>query len=146
MTATGSALRGPVLWRLHVPPAKAPDILAKLEPLGAQWTLDWGGGLIWLALDGEVDTIRAAAETAGGQAMLVRAPEAIRGSVPAQHPRHPQVAALEARVRRAFDPAGIFETGRFLGEARSEEHTSELQSLMRNSYAVFCLKKKNKQK
>src|SRR3546814_10883372 len=28
---------------------------------------------------------------------------------------------------------------------RSEEHTSELQSLMRNSYAVFCLKKKNQQ-
>src|SRR3546814_9038653 len=27
---------------------------------------------------------------------------------------------------------------------KSEEHTSELQSLMRNSYAVFCLKKKNK--
>src|SRR3546814_2529310 len=27
---------------------------------------------------------------------------------------------------------------------RSEEHTSELQSLMRNSYAVFCLKKKKK--
>src|SRR3546814_8025938 len=29
--------------------------------------------------------------------------------------------------------------------ARSEEHTSELQSLMRISYAVFCLTKKNKQ-
>src|SRR3546814_1578638 len=29
-------------------------------------------------------------------------------------------------------------------EPRSEEHTSELQSLMRSSYAVFCLKKKNK--
>src|SRR3546814_2848423 len=29
------------------------------------------------------------------------------------------------------------------GAARSEEHTSELQSLMRISYAVFCLKKKN---
>src|SRR3546814_10301465 len=29
-----------------------------------------------------------------------------------------------------------------LGESRSEEHTSELQSLMRISYAVFCLKKK----
>src|SRR3546814_2692528 len=28
---------------------------------------------------------------------------------------------------------------------RSEEHTSELQSLMRSSYAVFCLKKKTKQ-
>src|SRR3546814_5472076 len=30
--------------------------------------------------------------------------------------------------------------------ARSEEHTSELQSLMRNSYAVFCLKKKKQKK
>src|SRR3546814_4770594 len=30
------------------------------------------------------------------------------------------------------------------GTPRSEEHTSELQSLMRISYAVFCLKKKNK--
>src|SRR3546814_1562426 len=34
---------------------------------------------------------------------------------------------------------------RFEGEARSEEHTSELQSLMRISYAVFCLKKKNRE-
>src|SRR3546814_14464539 len=32
----------------------------------------------------------------------------------------------------------------FDGGVRSEEHTSELQSLMRISYAVFCLKKKNK--
>src|SRR3546814_7085546 len=31
-----------------------------------------------------------------------------------------------------------------VGYVRSEEHTSELQSLMRISYAVFCLKKKNK--
>src|SRR3546814_7514321 len=29
------------------------------------------------------------------------------------------------------------------GKGRSEEHTSDLQSLMRSSYAVFCLKKKN---
>src|SRR3546814_1580039 len=32
--------------------------------------------------------------------------------------------------------------GRVSQKMRSEEHTSELQSLMRNSYAVFCLKKK----
>src|SRR3546814_6078043 len=32
----------------------------------------------------------------------------------------------------------------WLDELRSEEHTSELQSLMRISYAVFCLKKKKK--
>src|SRR3546814_4016495 len=33
--------------------------------------------------------------------------------------------------------------GTYIRSLRSEEHTSELQSLMRNSYAVFCLKKKN---
>src|SRR3546814_7109245 len=36
----------------------------------------------------------------------------------------------------------VFRVGAFKS-ARSEEHTSELQSLMRISYAVFCLKKKN---
>src|SRR3546814_7795452 len=36
--------------------------------------------------------------------------------------------------------------GRFVGDFRSEEHTSELQSLMRISYAVFCLKKKKIEK
>src|SRR3546814_9457542 len=35
---------------------------------------------------------------------------------------------------------------RLPGATRSEEHTSELQSLMRISYAVFCLKKKKKKK
>src|SRR3546814_4897681 len=37
---------------------------------------------------------------------------------------------------------GIAQPGRVRGDSRSEEHTSELQSLMRISYAVFCLKKK----
>src|SRR3546814_3361296 len=36
--------------------------------------------------------------------------------------------------------------GQWNWQARSEEHTSELQSLMRSSYAVFCLKKKKKKK
>src|SRR3546814_6577368 len=35
------------------------------------------------------------------------------------------------------------ENQRTAARTRSEEHTSELQSLMRTSYAVFCLKKKN---
>src|SRR3546814_1239085 len=41
------------------------------------------------------------------------------------------------------DDFGTFQLRDSIG--RSEEHTSELQSLMRISYAVFCLKKKNKQ-
>src|SRR3546814_9509184 len=43
---------------------------------------------------------------------------------------------------------GFTERNRFMKGmfSRSEEHTSELQSLMRISYAVFCLKKKNRKK
>src|SRR3546814_6251819 len=38
----------------------------------------------------------------------------------------------------------VFDTGGAIAGGRSEEHTSELQSLMRISSAVFCLKKKNR--
>src|SRR3546814_6351699 len=48
-------------------------------------------------------------------------------------------AALSAA---ADVPAAFVEVRRAFGEDRSEEHTSELQSLMRITYAVFCLKKK----
>src|SRR3546814_9040321 len=44
----------------------------------------------------------------------------------------------------AFPPFNQCFARQVNGPARSEEHTSELQSLMRISYAVFCLKKKNK--
>src|SRR3546814_5975030 len=48
-------------------------------------------------------------------------------------------------IANGIDPSA-FEDARSRCELRSEEHTSELQSLMRISYAVFCLKKKTKQK
>src|SRR3546814_6451414 len=45
---------------------------------------------------------------------------------------------------RPLKPTGLPESLPWnMPPKRSEEHTSELQSLMRNSYAVFCLKKKN---
>src|SRR3546814_6862864 len=43
----------------------------------------------------------------------------------------------------AISKAADMQLARNLAVERSEEHTSELQSLMRISYAVFCLKKKN---
>src|SRR3546814_2911521 len=51
-----------------------------------------------------------------------------------------RLAVGQRHVRLAPVAAGA------LAVARSEEHTSELQSLMRSSYAVFCLKKKNTQR
>src|SRR3546814_8467894 len=75
--------------------------------------------------------------------------------------------AMRSRVRRRYRSERIFRTTGFLavslsvlflafllsdmlskgasGFQRSEEHTSELRSLMRISYAVFCLKKKKNQ-
>src|SRR3546814_4399115 len=58
----------------------------------------------------------------------------------------PAAAVQEARVRlqslEALDDDDRI-TAHVKAISRSEEHTSELQSLMRISYAVFCLKKKN---
>src|SRR3546814_2848624 len=57
--------------------------------------------------------------------------------LPGHAPTPPRgVGCRSVRCRRT--------SGRGAGRGRSEEHTSELQSLMRISYAVFCLKKKNK--
>src|SRR3546814_5863123 len=57
----------------------------------------------------------------------------LRGMMEGRYPAAPITATLGFRLVEVAE-------GR-----RSEEHTSELQSLMRISYAVFCLKKKNKQ-
>src|SRR3546814_213354 len=61
---------------------------------------------------------------------------------------NPKAAAVFRRV--GYAPLGelsrharVLRHGDHAHRLRSEEHTSELQSLMRNSYAVFCLKKKN---
>jgi glycolate oxidase FAD binding subunit len=85
-----------------------------LEALGdTEWLLDWAGALVWLASRAPAATVREAAVAAGGHAMLVRGDAALRAVVPALHPPAPGVARLEACVRRAFDPDGVFDTGRF---------------------------------
>src|SRR3546814_3326190 len=62
---------------------------------------------------------------------------------------HQQLQFFGARDRIAFEDKMIDDdlprVARSGGARRSEEHTSELQSLMRNSYAVFCLQKKTKE-
>src|SRR3546814_5320838 len=55
-----------------------------------------------------------------------------------------QAEAIRAQVAQMLSQSFLIEHATVQTESkqRSEEHTSELQSLMRNSYAVFCLKKK----
>src|SRR3546814_2366514 len=60
----------------------------------------------------------------------------------------PAVAGPDHQLLRGRPAPGFGRArrARTAGRIRSEEHTSELQSLMRISYAVFCLKKKKKKK
>src|SRR3546814_5955443 len=79
----------------------------------------------------------------------VRAQAALRTSWRARTGRAPTPSGARAGADEVW--AGVrcrFARGQPMrgDDWRSEEHTSELQSLMRISYAVFCLKKKNKEK
>src|SRR3546814_4338133 len=57
--------------------------------------------------------------------------------------RQNALPAGQVSIRLRIDAGSLNEEDHQRGWARSEEHTSELQSLMSNSYAVFCLTKKN---
>src|SRR3546814_4324942 len=90
--------------------------------LGFQlFQLDLAQPLLEVALRG--DRLGVAARVAGGDRRRQHVDQEVRVRVQEERHRVP-------RLPRLF--------------ARSEEHTSELQSLMRISYAVFCLKKKKK--
>lgn len=102
-----------MIWRLSVPARQAGELSLELRKLGGRFMLDWAGGLIWFASNADAVAIRTAVEVVGGHAALIRAEEVVRARTPTLHPQSPGVAALEERVRRAFDPVGVFETGRF---------------------------------
>src|SRR3546814_8078576 len=60
--------------------------------------------------------------------------------------RRPVIMGDEVKIATIMTATGSFDHRAIDGADRSEEHTSELQSLMRISYAVFCLKKKTNKK
>src|SRR3546814_7177649 len=91
-------------------------------------------------------TLRNSLDDARKDAVAANAPWAIIGGDRPDIPVHRRFCAAvaelgyvsgERRDRRVEDDRAA--------SVRSEEHTSELQSLMRTSYAVFCLKKKKTQ-
>ena len=107
---------GPV-WRLSVPPASGAAAAASVADVAdVRAIFDWGGGLVWLSVDGAPDAgeaaVRAAAAAAGGHATLVRADAPTRAARAVFQPQATGVAALTARIKRAFDPAGVLNPGR----------------------------------
>src|SRR3546814_7580175 len=105
--------------------ARALGLALTAEPLPAEKAAEWG--LIWKAvedeaLDAEVDALATRFASAPTQGL----------------------AAIKTMIRESWGHTLDEELDLQRDRMRSEEHTSELQSLMRISYAVFCLKKKNK--
>jgi glycolate oxidase FAD binding subunit len=108
-----------IVWRLSLPPSSAAATVAKIaQSAPVEVFYDWGGGLIWLALPfksgGHAALIRGLLPA--GHATLIRAPEALRATVPIFQPSPRPLAALASRVKSAFDPRGILAPGRSQAE------------------------------
>lgn len=106
------------VWRLSLLPGHGPRAMQALAGglPGARWFYDWGGGLVWLGVPAQGDAgagaIRAVLKPLGGHATLVRAPDAIRASVPVFEPLAEPLMRVTAGIKTSFDPAGVFEPGR----------------------------------
>jgi glycolate oxidase FAD binding subunit len=94
------------LWRVSLPPAQGWRFA---EGLDGDVLYDWAGGLVWLASDASVASIRARARQFGGHATLYR------GDGPAFEPLAGALAEINGRVKAAFDPQGLLNPGRFAG-------------------------------
>jgi len=87
------------LWRLSLPSTTA------VLQLPGETLTEWGGAQRWLKTTADATTIRAAAEAAGGHAILFRGGDK---SVGVFHPLKAPVADIHRRLKASFDPAGIF--------------------------------------
>ena len=112
--AQGEAARRP-LWRVSTAPTRGHEIVAQLTP-AAQVYYDWGGGLLWIAMpfsdEPDAAAVRKAVAKCGGHATLIRAPASARAAVDVFQPEDAGVAALNKRVKDAFDPKGVLNPGR----------------------------------
>src|SRR3546814_4817671 len=108
--------------------------------IGRAWAIRWAGDGALVTIDdinmeGGAQVVAEIAN-AGGKADTVHCDitteESIKAAIEGVVAKHGRLDILHNNA--AYVPVEVLE--------RSEEHTSELQSLMRISYAVFCLKKK----
>jgi len=106
------------VWRVSVAPSRGAEVAQAIaRQVDAMWFLDWGGGLLWLAViepgDAGASMIRAAV---GGQghATLVRGSPGLRAAVPVFEPQPGPLAALSRRVKEGFDPRHILNPGRMV--------------------------------
>jgi glycolate oxidase FAD binding subunit len=106
------------IWRISTAPTKGPAVVAAITRYarGARAYYDWSGGLIFIEVPATADAgaadIRRVVATHGGHATLLRAEAPVRAAVDVFQPLDPGVQKLSARIKTAFDPAGILGPGR----------------------------------
>src|SRR3546814_10630483 len=105
---------------------------------------DLGGSLVSLLTLASWGLVNLHVQAAGLDADVFVADSEVRYLAPLFADLRAQARIAEGESWERF-VATLRERGRARTTLRSEEHTSELQSLMRMSYAGFCLKKKKKQ-
>ncbi|WP_338439714.1 glycolate oxidase subunit GlcE [uncultured Aquabacterium sp.] len=98
--------QGVALWRLSVPPTTAP-----LEAHGEQ-LIEWFGGQRWVCTPAPAAAVHALAARVGGHAQAVCAAQPLPCVGAAA--LSPVLLRLHQQVQRAFDPQGVFATGRLL--------------------------------
>src|SRR3546814_5506543 len=106
----------------------------------ARKLLKWGIVLLLAAIAAAALAILVLLSRASVETTAHGAPTRLRLHLPGG--RDIAIPVYVASGRQVRIPG--FLDGPIVRRGRSEEHTSELQSLMRNSYAVFCLKKKKR--
>ncbi|MEC7763199.1 MAG: FAD-binding protein [Pseudomonadota bacterium] len=103
------------VWKVSVKPGDAPGLLDALGARVSDAILDWGGGLMWLAVaeagDCGAEVLRDEIARLGGHATLVRARAETRAAVPVFQPEPAPIAALNRQLKAKFDPRGILNPG-----------------------------------
>jgi glycolate oxidase FAD binding subunit len=114
---------GCTVWRVSIAPSRGAEVgEAVARKLAAEWYLDWGGGLLWVAVAGAEDggatlvrrAIRGQDGRGTGHATLIRGSPALRRAVPVFEPQPPALAALTRRIKESFDPRRILNRGRMV--------------------------------
>ena len=105
------------IWRISVPPQTGANLSDRLTDFpNSEAFLDWGGGLLWLAVGDTnpdyVNQIRAAVSQTSGRATLVRGPEEFRSSIPVFQIQPLEISNLTKRIKKSFDPLRILNPGR----------------------------------
>jgi glycolate oxidase FAD binding subunit len=111
-----------VVWRLSVAPGRGAEVAQAIaRSIDAVWFLDWGGGLVWIAVvepgDAGAAVIRGAVGGPtghGGHATLIRGSPGLRAAVPVFEPQPAPLAALSRRIKDGFDPRHILNPARMV--------------------------------